>query len=135
MKKYIFPMLAGMFLVTSATISLTSSNTIGKGVSVKFESKDPTGTFDVMNGTISFDEDKLGEASFDYVIVPLLGFDKQGYRIGYGKGFYDRFLSKCSFKTQFIGISIYEPFEVISDVEPSDIKLHACITPDSIFRF
>lgn len=65
MKKYIFPVLAGFFLLTSATISLNSSNTIGKGVSIKFESKDPTGTFDVMNGTINFNEDKLSDASFD----------------------------------------------------------------------
>lgn len=27
-------------------------------------------------------------------IVPALGFDKRGYRIGYGKGFYDRYLSR-----------------------------------------
>jgi len=65
MKNYIFPLLTGLFLLTSATISLTISDTIGKGVNIKFESKDPTGTFDVMNGTVNFDESKLSEASFD----------------------------------------------------------------------
>lgn len=39
-------------------------------------------------------------------IVPALIFDKDGYRIGYGKGFYDRFLSK--FKGVSIGLAYRE---------------------------
>ena len=31
----------------------------------------------------------------DMVIIPLLSFDKKGYRVGYGKGCYDRFLKRC----------------------------------------
>src|SRR5437667_2582277 len=31
----------------------------------------------------------------DAVLVPLLCFDAAGHRVGYGKGFYDKFLSKC----------------------------------------
>ena len=34
-------------------------------------------------------------AKIDVVFVPLLAFDKQGHRVGYGKGFYDIFLSEC----------------------------------------
>lgn len=34
----------------------------------------------------------LHEGEVDLVVVPLLAFDRQGYRVGYGKGFYDRFL-------------------------------------------
>ena len=32
----------------------------------------------------------------EVVFIPLLAFDKKGNRIGYGKGFYDRFLSECT---------------------------------------
>jgi len=65
MKKLIIPLIAGLVLLTSATISLSIANKIGENFKIKFESKDPTGTFDVMNGTINFDENQLDKASFD----------------------------------------------------------------------
>lgn len=73
---------------------------------------------------------------FDLVIVPLLAVDIQGNRVGYGKGYYDRFLAKCSPRCKFIGLNHFEPLEeLISDVHSSDIKLHSCITPDHVYRF
>ena len=38
---------------------------------------------------------EVPDAKIDVVFVPLLAYDKQGNRVGYGKGFYDNFLSKC----------------------------------------
>lgn len=35
---------------------------------------------------------KIDKEQIDIVLVPGLGFDKQNHRIGYGKGYYDRFL-------------------------------------------
>ncbi len=72
---------------------------------------------------------------FDIVFVPLLALDKDGHRVGYGKGFYDRFLKKCNPHCQFIGLHLFEPIEKIEDVLPSDIQLNACITPEKIYRF
>ena len=69
----------------------------------------------------------------DMVIVPLLAFDKQGYRVGYGKGFYDRFLSGII--TQKIGLSFFDGVEEINDVHLNDIKLDKCITPSKIISF
>jgi 5-formyltetrahydrofolate cyclo-ligase len=73
---------------------------------------------------------------FDIVLVPLLAIDKKGHRVGYGKGFYDRFLSKCSPRCKFIGLSHFnELVEEITDKNELDIALHAVVTPDNIHRF
>ena len=71
----------------------------------------------------------------DVVFVPLLGFDRQGNRVGYGGGFYDRFLKKCNANCIFIGLSHFAPIDKITDIEAFDIPLNACVTPDEVFRF
>lgn len=69
------------------------------------------------------------------IIVPLLIFDLQGNRVGYGGGFYDRFLADCEMGTQFIGLSFFEPVALIENTNSFDVKLHRCITPDKIWEF
>ncbi len=69
----------------------------------------------------------------EMVIVPLLAFDTRGYRVGYGKGFYDRFLQ--SINTRKIGLSLTDATEQIEDVHELDIRLDACITPNNTFIF
>ena len=69
------------------------------------------------------------------VFVPLLAFDKKGHRVGYGKGFYDKFLSECKPDAIKIGLSFFEPEELITDVFESDVKLDYCVTPNSIHAF
>jgi len=71
----------------------------------------------------------------EVVFVPLLVFDKLGNRVGYGKGFYDKFLSECKPGTIKIGLSFFEPEELISDVNENDIKLDYCVTPNEVFKF
>lgn len=71
----------------------------------------------------------------DIVIVPLLCFDKRGYRTGYGKGFYDRFLASCKPNCLFIGLSYFEPIDRIDDVTNNDIALHHCVTPKELYSF
>ncbi len=71
----------------------------------------------------------------DVVFVPLLAFDTFGYRVGYGKGYYDLFLAQCKPGTLKIGVSIFEPVEHISNREPHDVKMDYCITPDTIYSF
>jgi len=68
------------------------------------------------------------------VIVPLLAFDLVGNRVGYGGGFYDRFLADCETGTQFIGLSFFEPVAWIEDVNQLDVKLHVCVTPEKIWN-
>ncbi|MGZ9734623.1 5-formyltetrahydrofolate cyclo-ligase [Flavobacterium sp. GNP002] len=71
----------------------------------------------------------------DVVFVPLLAFDKKGHRVGYGKGFYDKFLSECKPDVIKIGLSFFEPEELITDVFEGDVKLDYCVTPNSIHSF
>src|SRR5688572_30235029 len=39
--------------------------------------------------------EKIAATDIDVVLTPLFAFDKNGYRVGYGKGFYDKFLQQC----------------------------------------
>lgn len=69
--------------------------------------------------------------SIDIVLVPGLVFDGNGYRLGYGKGYYDRFLPKLA-KDAFICGVCYE-FQVVEDVFPNDndIPVHWIVTDKS----
>lgn len=71
----------------------------------------------------------------DVVFIPLLTFDKLGYRVGYGKGFYDRFLNECRKDVIKIGLSLFKPIDKISDVQKHDIRMDYCITPEKVFTF
>jgi 5-formyltetrahydrofolate cyclo-ligase len=77
----------------------------------------------------------IPDEQIDLVFVPLLAFDKKGNRVGYGKGFYDRFLAQCRPNTQKMGLSFFCPIDEISDVDPWDVKLDSCICPDKIWTF
>lgn len=71
----------------------------------------------------------------EVVFIPLLAYDKQGNRVGYGKGFYDKFLSECTSEVIKIGLSFFEPEELITDVFEADVKLDYCVTPYLIHAF
>lgn len=79
------------------------------------------------------DGETVAETLLDVVLVPLLIVDKAGNRVGYGKGFYDRFLAKCRPDCKKIGISLFEPIERIDDVDPLDVPLDMVITPNLIY--
>jgi 5-formyltetrahydrofolate cyclo-ligase len=74
-------------------------------------------------------------SKIDVVFVPLLAYDEKGNRVGYGKGFYDAFLSECKPETIKIGLSFFPPELEIKDVTSDDIKLDFCVTTDSVHAF
>ena len=74
-------------------------------------------------------------SKIDVVFVPLLAFDENGNRVGYGKGFYDKFLAMCKPEILKIGVSFFEPENIISDVLNTDIQLDLCITPTKVYNF
>lgn len=77
---------------------------------------------------------EIATTKIEVIFVPLLAYDKKGNRVGYGKGFYDIFLSKCTKDVIKIGLSFFEPEEVIDDISLSDICLNYCVTPLSVHK-
>ena len=78
---------------------------------------------------------EISNDKIEVVFIPLLAFDRQGNRVGYGKGFYDRFLANCKPETIKIGLSFFEAEELITDVFESDVKLDFCVTPEQVYTF
>lgn len=77
----------------------------------------------------------VNPAGLDMVFVPLLTFDKRGFRIGYGKGFYDRYLAQCRRECVKIGFSYFEPLDEVEDADLFDVPLNLCVTPTTVYGF
>lgn len=78
---------------------------------------------------------EIENSKIDVVFIPLLCFDKKGHRVGYGKGFYDKFLDDCRPNIMKIGLSLFEIEENIEDVYKGDVPLNFCVTPEKIYEF
>jgi 5-formyltetrahydrofolate cyclo-ligase len=74
-------------------------------------------------------------SSIDVVIVPLIGFDLRGQRIGYGKGFYDKYFENYPKHRPRIGVCFFEPLSKIEDTHEFDVPLTHCITPWNSYEF
>ena len=78
----------------------------------------------------------ISNHNIEVVFVPLLAFDNTGQRVGYGKGFYDRFLAQCKPETLKIGLSFFESTKnEISHTQENDVLLDYCVTPTTIYKF
>ncbi len=62
----------------------------------------------------------------DMVAVPGVAFDREGYRLGFGKGYYDRFLSQ----TEALKVGVLYSFQLVDFVprEPWDVPMDILIT-------
>ena len=77
----------------------------------------------------------IAPSSIQVVFVPLLAFDLQGHRVGYGKGFYDKFLAECNPETIKIGLSFFEAETKINGIFKNDIALDYCVTPKQVYTY
>ncbi len=86
----------------------------------------------VINDLLSVTDNaqQMTNDQFDLVLVPLLAVDKRGHRVGYGGGYYDRFLAQCRPDCQKIGLSFFPPVDRIDNVEPTDVPMSGWITPE-----
>ncbi len=79
-------------------------------------------------------EKVLGDTKFDMVIVPMLGFDEKGHRLGYGGGFYDEFLAKQP-QSKTVGLC-YESGKIDGlPYERHDVPLNCVVTEKKIYKF
>lgn len=77
----------------------------------------------------------ISPSLLEVVFVPLLAFDLEGHRVGYGKGYYDRFLESCNRDVMKIGLSFFEAEKQIKELLESDVALDYCITPTRTYHF
>ncbi len=101
------------------------NSSIMKFYKINFLSELSLGAFSVLEPN-SLQEEYIEYGKYDVCIVPALSFDKRGFRLGYGKGYYDRFLK--DFKGIKIGLC-YEEFvtEILPKYE-TDIAVDMIIT-------
>lgn len=129
--EYILNILAGKdknILVSKSDFKNSSLNNILLTDSTKFE-VNKYGIPEPLEG-IEVPHNKI-----DVVFVPLLAFDIMGNRVGYGKGFYDRFLSGCDKKCVKIGLSFFSAEDRFEKVNEYDVSLDYCVTPNKIYKF
>lgn len=75
------------------------------------------------------------KAEPDIVIMPLLGFDKTGTRLGYGGGYYDRTLASMKKKPKLIGLAFAAQELDRIPREAHDMPLDAIVTEAGVRHF
>lgn len=105
----------------------------GRMQSVVFDGHTP-----LVEGRWGIREPAKGEmvppSDIDMVLVPMLGFDHFGHRVGYGKGFYDRFLRQTRLDCLKVGLCHWAPLEEPIETHEGDVPLDLCVTPEGVFR-
>jgi 5-formyltetrahydrofolate cyclo-ligase len=71
----------------------------------------------------------------DLVIVPGIVFDLRGYRLGYGFGYYDRFLSTLSPETPTVGLAFEFQIVEVLPIEKQDVPVHKIITEERVILY
>ncbi len=74
-------------------------------------------------------------SKIDLVLVPLLAVANDGHRVGYGRGFYDKFLATLEPGARKIGLSLFPLIDVIDNVSTTDERLTDVVTPEGMISF
>lgn len=78
---------------------------------------------------------EIDSNQIDVVFVPMFVTDQYGNRVGYGGGYYDKFLARCKPNVKKIGLTYFRPIDIIQDAYKGDIALDYCVTPEEIISF
>lgn len=83
------------------------------------------------NNLLLLNEDRLKEKTI--MIIPGLAFDSKGNRLGYGKGYYDEYLSR-DYAKDFIKIAVAYDFQLVHEVPTNeyDIPVDYIVTPSKV---
>ena len=81
----------------------------------------------------TLEPEECQETNIDLCLVPGVCFDKHLYRVGFGKGFYDRFLST---NKNIFSIGICYDFQIVDSIEkdPFDVKLNKIISENYVIE-
>lgn len=72
---------------------------------------------------------EIDSSRIEVVFVPLLAYDTRGNRVGYGKGFYDRFLATCKPNVITVGVSFFQSEREDIPTNSTDMSLKYLISP------
>ena len=78
---------------------------------------------------------EIDSSEIDVIFIPMFVADKKGNRVGYGGGYYDKFLARCKPDSKKIGLTYFRPIEHIDDAYFGDFPLDLCISPERIESF
>lgn len=79
--------------------------------------------------------EKIDPQKIDLMILPLLASDERGVRLGYGRGYYDQLLARCTKSMRRVGINYFSPLTIHIPHEPHDEPLHRLVTVENIYQF
>ncbi len=77
---------------------------------------------------------KIDLRDLDLILVPALVLDKLGGRIGYGKGYYDKFLNQTKPQVRKVGLNLTSTLDHCGYLESHDKKVDWIITPDQVIN-
>lgn len=89
---------------------------------------------DIMGIPVPANPESAPNENIELVLVPLLGVDKRGNRLGYGMGYYDRFFQELKPDVLKVGLSYFIPEEQLPTAG-HDVPLDACIFPEGSVIF
>jgi 5-formyltetrahydrofolate cyclo-ligase len=91
------------------------------------------------SGALSVPEPRVQEpvplAEVEVVILPGRAFDRDGHRLGRGKGFYDRFLQQKRCVAFRVAVAFSEQVLAALPHGPNDARVHVLVTEDEVLRF
>ena len=88
------------------------------------------GTFGVLEPP---KKEEIALKDIDVVVIPGVAFDKKGYRIGYGGGYYDNFLPKLKSDTKRIAVAFEMQMMASIPTELHDVNMDMIITEKRVY--
>lgn len=83
-------------------------------------------------GIKSYDSKTIDAKELDCIVIPGISFNKKGYRLGYGFGYYDR--TFCDFKGLKIGVCYEDDITNVSFENDFDLRVDYIVTEESIYK-
>jgi 5-formyltetrahydrofolate cyclo-ligase len=110
---------------------LTGDNLVAKEIRSLAEVR-PTGKFGLFEP--GPEAPAIAPDRIELAVVPGVAFDRDGNRLGHGKGYYDRFFNSPGFRAYKLGLA-YD-FQVVEQLPATeyDVKMDAILVPNSLYK-